>query len=110
MSDGSLLKLEAEFNANSDREDQAASRVEALEAEFNRLRKRMRKAEQKLDRLTQTGSRLFQKIMTTRASSLEGMSAKARVRERWNTDQEASEITILKSLIADVRAIAEARP
>ncbi len=34
------------------------------------------------------------------------MLAKMRVRKRWNTDEEASEIAILKSLVKDLRAIA----
>ncbi|SFJ57329.1 hypothetical protein [Aerobium aerolatum] len=107
MSDASLLKLEAEFNANSERKVQAGDKVAELEAAFDRLRKRMRKAERKEGRRTQEGARLFNKVMETRADSLEGMFAKVRVRERWNTDEEASEIATLKSLIADLRALAD---
>ena len=110
MSDTTLLKLEAEFNANSEREVQAGDKVGELEAQFDRLRKRMRKAERKEDRRTQEGARLFNKVMETRADSLEGMFAKVRVRERWNTDEETSEIAILKSLIADMKAMMEGRP
>lgn len=110
MSDASLLKLEAEFNANSEREAQAGDKVAELEAEFDRLRKRMRKAERRENRRTQEGARLFNKVMETRADSLEGMFAKVRVREWWNTDEEISEITILKSLIADMKAMMEGRP
>lgn len=107
MSDAVLLRLEAKFNANSDREERAANEVEALEAESNRLRKRIRKAERKLHRLTQKGSRLFQEVLAARASSLEGAITKVRIRDRWNTDEEASEIAILRSLIVDLRALAD---
>ncbi|PSJ57404.1 hypothetical protein [Pseudaminobacter soli (ex Li et al. 2025)] len=110
MSDATLLRLEAKFNANSDREEQAGDRIEELEAEFDRLRKRIRKTDQKLDRRTQEGSRLFDKIMSTRATTLAGLLVKVRVRDRWATDDEHTEITILKSLVADLKAIAGEQP
>jgi hypothetical protein len=44
--------------------------------------------------------------MKTRAKSLTGLLVKVRVRARWNTDDEASEATILKSLVADIKAMA----
>ena len=109
MSDKTLLKLEAAFNANSDREIQAGDKVRRLEGEFDRLRNRMRKAERKEDRQTREGARLFKKVMKTRADSLEGMFAKVRIRERWNTDEETSEVAVLKSLVADMKAMMEAR-
>ncbi|PSJ53661.1 hypothetical protein [Pseudaminobacter soli (ex Li et al. 2025)] len=109
MSDATLLRLEAKFNANSDREEQAGDRIEELEAKFDRLRKRIRKTDQKLDRRTREGSLLFDKIMKTRATTLAGLLVKVRVRERWNTDDEKTEITILKSLVADLKAMGEER-
>ncbi|PSJ55785.1 hypothetical protein [Pseudaminobacter soli (ex Li et al. 2025)] len=110
MSDAALLKLEAKFNANSDREEQAGDRIEELEADLDRLRKRIHKTDQKLDRRTREGSRLFDKIMNMRATTLAGMMVKVRVRDRWNTDDEKTEITILKSLVADIKAIAGEKP
>ena len=109
MSDATLLKLEEAFNANSDRELQAGDKVRKLEAEFDRLRKRMRKAERREDHRTREGARLFKKVMETRADSLEGMFAKVRIRERWNTDEETSEVAVLKSLVADMKSMMEAR-
>lgn len=105
MSDATLLKLEAKFFANSIREEQAADTVEELGVEFDRLRKRMRKVDRKVDRRTHEGSRLFNKVMNTRATTLAGLLVKVRVRERWNTDDEKSEITILESLVADIKAM-----
>jgi chromosome segregation ATPase len=110
MSDATLLRLEAKFNANSDREDQAGDRIEELDAKIDRLRRRIRKADRRLDRRTREGSRLFDKIMSTRATTLAGLLVKVRVRDRWATDDEATEITILKSLIADLKAIAGEQP
>lgn len=110
MTDAALLKLEARFNANSDREERAADKVETFEAEIDRLRKRMRKAERKHDRRTEAGSRLFSKVMATRATTIAGMMVKVRVRERWNTDDQESEVTILNSLVADIKAMGEAQP
>jgi chromosome segregation ATPase len=106
--DAKLLRLEAEFNANSDREERAADKLDEIDAEIDRLRKRMRRVDRKLDRRTQEGSRLFDKIMATRAKSLDGMLAKVRVRKRWNTDDETSEIAILKSLVKDLQRMARA--
>lgn len=105
MSDATLLELEAKFNANSDREEQAADKVEAFEAEIDRLRKRMSKAERKHDRRTEDGSRLFDKVMATRATTIAGLMVKVRVRERWNTDDRETEVTILQSLVADIKGI-----
>jgi hypothetical protein len=95
MSDGALLRLEAEFNVASAREEKGADGVEELEAEIDRLeaefqrerriiRDRINKAEAKKDRRTEEASRLFAKIMKTRATSLAGMLAKVRVRKLWN--------------------------
>lgn len=100
--DAKLLRLEAEFIKAGDREEDAADRVEEFVAEIDRLRKRMRKADQKLHRRTRETERLFQKVMETRANSLDGMLAKVRVRQRWNADDETSEIAALKSLVKDL--------
>lgn len=105
--DAKLLRIEAEFIAASDLEEEAADRVEKFVTEIDRLRKRMRKADQKLHRRTQETDRLLQKIMQTPAKSLDGMLAKLRVRKRWNTDDEASEIAVLKSLVKDLMRMAK---
>ncbi|MHA6687777.1 hypothetical protein [Mesorhizobium sp. A556] len=107
MSDANLLRLEAKFLANRNLEEQAADSVEDLDAEFDRLRKRMRKAQRKLERKTQDGARLFEKIMDTRATTLAGLLVK--MRDGWSSDDESSEIAILRSLMADMKAMTEAQ-
>lgn len=104
--DAKLRRLEAEFHATRDREEKAVDRRQELEVKIDRMVGLMRKAERKVDRRTQEASRLFNKVMETRAKSLEGMLAKVRVRESWSGDDEQSERAVLKSLVKDLERMA----
>ncbi|TIO36544.1 hypothetical protein [Mesorhizobium sp.] len=112
--DAKLLRLEAELNAASDRWNRATSRTAELEDELDeaivRLRSRLAKAEQKEEKKAAAFGRAFAKVMKTRAKTIEGLSAKVRVRERDYTDDEDREITILKSLVDDIKAITHRKP
>lgn len=109
--DTKLLRLVDELHASCDREDWGADKIEAIDKEIDqvraKLRKRLGKAEAKQERRTEKGSRLFDKIMATRAKSIDGMLAKVRARKRWNTDEWQIEKNILESLIADIKSIAK---
>ncbi|RWF67311.1 hypothetical protein [Mesorhizobium sp.] len=65
----------------------------------------MRKAEDKGARREIALERAFKRVMKARAKTLKGLVAKVKVRHRWNADDEASEATILKSLVADIEAM-----
>ncbi|MER8489346.1 hypothetical protein NKH53_13845 [Mesorhizobium australicum] len=104
--DAKLLRRAAEFKAADDRRRHATARTAEIEEELDRLRARVRKAEKKEAKKAAAVARVFDRVMKTRAKSLEGLLAKVKVRRRWNTDDEASEVQILKSLVADVKAIA----
>jgi predicted nucleic acid-binding Zn-ribbon protein len=107
--DAKLLRLEAEFNAASDRWNAATDRTEALEEELeatiSRLRSRLAKAEKKEEKKSQAFARALDRIIKTRAKSLEGLLVKVRVRERDYTDDEDLEVEILKSLVDDIKAM-----
>jgi predicted nucleic acid-binding Zn-ribbon protein len=107
--DAKLLRFEAEFNAASDRWNEATDRTEALEAELeetiSRLRSRLAKAEKKEEKKAAAFARALDRIMKTRAKSLEGLLVKVRARERDYTDDEDLEVEILKSLVDDIKAI-----
>jgi chromosome segregation ATPase len=104
--DAKLLRLEAEFNAANDRESKAGAKVDALDAKIDGLRARRDKTEEKQQRWTDEVARLLEKVMATRAKSLEGMLVKARVRERYNCDDEAREGMILDSIVKDLKRMA----
>lgn len=91
MSDATLLRLEAKFNAASDRWDAATEMMAAAEREESQAAAAV--------------GVIFERVMKTRATTLAGLLVKMRVRERWNADEEASELAILKSLIADMKAM-----
>src|SRR5947208_9123170 len=96
--DAKLLRLAAEFKAADDRRRNATARTAEIEAELDRLGSRIRKAEKKEAKKAAATARAFNRVMNTRAKSLEGLLAKVKVRRRWNIDDEASELQILKSL------------
>jgi hypothetical protein len=100
--DTELLRLEAEFVAADDRWSAATARTAELEAAIDKAEKREAKK-------AAATARAFRRVMTARATSLTGLAAKLRVRDRWNTDDEDSEIAILKSLAADIEAMAKGR-
>ncbi|MER9017355.1 hypothetical protein [Mesorhizobium sp. M0898] len=111
--DAKVLRHAAEFIAADDRWQKATARtaeIEAeltartaeLKAELDRLRTRIRKAEKREAKKAAATARAFSRVMRTRASSVEGLLAKVKVRGRWNTDDEVSEAIILKSLVADI--------
>ncbi|MER8396027.1 hypothetical protein NKH10_30020 [Mesorhizobium sp. M1340] len=103
--DAKLLRLEAKFNAADDRRKQATATTAELEEELDRLMSLVRKAEEKEAKKAAATARAFDRVMEARARSLAGLLVKVRVRKRWNTDDEESEITILKSLVADIEAM-----
>jgi len=103
--DAKLLRLAAEFKAADDRRRNATARTAEIEAELDRLGSRIRKAEKKETTKAAATARAFNRVMNTRAKSLEGLLAKVKVRRRWNMDDEASEVQILKSLVADIKAM-----
>ncbi|RUV63193.1 MULTISPECIES: hypothetical protein [unclassified Mesorhizobium] len=103
--DAKLLRREAAFNAADDRRKDATARTAELEEEVDRLMSLVRKAEDKEANKAAATARAFDRVMQTRAKSFAGLLAKVRVRARWNTDDEESEITILKSLVADIEAM-----
>jgi len=103
--DAKLLRLAAEFKAADDRRRNATAKTAELEAELDRLGSRIRKAEKKEAKKAAATARAFNRVMNTRAKSLEGLLAKVKVRRRWNIDDEASELQILKSLVADIKAM-----
>lgn len=107
MTDAALLLLEAEFNASSDRWDAATDNTAKLEALAERIRNRREKAEESEQQDADAVERIFDQVMGTRATTLAGLMAKVRVRDRWNADDEKSEVTILHSLIEDLKAIAD---
>ncbi|RWB94626.1 MAG: hypothetical protein EOQ56_30810 [Mesorhizobium sp.] len=106
--DAKLLRLEAKFNAADNRRKDATARTAELEEEVDRLMSLVRKAEHTEAKKAAATARAFERVMQTRAKSLAGLLIKVRVRERWNTDDEESEITILKSLVADIEAMTAA--
>ncbi|MER9972023.1 hypothetical protein [Mesorhizobium sp. M0060] len=105
--DAKLLRLEAKFRAADDRRKEATARTAELEEEVDRLMAIVRKAEEKEAKKAAATARAFDRVMHTRARSLAGLLAKVRVRTLWNTDDEESEITILKSLVADIEAMGD---
>jgi chromosome segregation ATPase len=105
MSDRKLLRLKAKFKATDAKRRKATDRAAAIEAKIDRLQALMRKAEDKEARREIASARAFERVMKARAKSLKGLIAKVKVRRRWNTDDEASEVTILKSLVADIEAM-----
>ncbi|MBZ9985270.1 MULTISPECIES: hypothetical protein [unclassified Mesorhizobium] len=112
--DAKLLRLEAKFNAASDRWNKATDRTAAVEEKFekaidrlkSRLMSRIAKAEKKEEKRAVAFGRALDKVMKTRAKTIEGLAAKVRVRERDYTDAEDIEIEILKSLVDDIKAMA----
>ncbi|KQZ80903.1 hypothetical protein ASD64_11475 [Mesorhizobium sp. Root157] len=116
-SDNHLLRLEAKFFVRSDEWDEATATTAKIEETFDRLlsrlekrrRSRVHKTEREEEGRAAAVSRLFFKIMKTRANGLAGILAKVRVYERWNADDEDSEGTFFKSLMKDIKAM-EARP
>ncbi|MER9631757.1 hypothetical protein [Mesorhizobium sp. M0296] len=105
--DAKLLRLEAKFRAADDRRKEATAKTAELEEAVDRLMALVRKAEKKEAKKAATTARAFDRVMCTRARSLAGLLAKVRVRTRWNTDDEESEIAILRSIIADIEAMAD---
>ncbi|RWO94571.1 MAG: hypothetical protein EOQ98_30365 [Mesorhizobium sp.] len=111
--DAKLLRLEAKFNAASDRWNAASDRTGKLAAELDerlrslksRLISRIAKAEKKEEKRAAAFGRAFDRVMKTRARTIDGLAAKVRVRERDYTDDEAREITILNSLVEDIKAM-----
>ncbi|MER9167318.1 hypothetical protein NKI12_08025 [Mesorhizobium australicum] len=97
--DAKLLRRVAEFRDADDRRRQATARTAELEEV-------VRKAEKKEAKKAAAVARAFDRVMKTRARSLEGLLAKVKVRRRWNTDDEASEVHILESLVADLETMA----
>lgn len=95
--DEKVLRHAAEFYAADDRWQRATAKTAELEAE-------LRKAEKREVKRAAATARAFTRVMRTRARSMEGLLAKVNVRRRWNADDEASEATILKSLVADIVA------
>lgn len=110
MSDASLLRLEAEFNAANDRWDAATAKTAKLEDAVDHAKARLQKAEKTEAQDAEAADLLFDEIMNTRATTFAGLLVKVRVRDRFDTDDEKSETTILHSLIADIKAIAEEQP
>ncbi|MGY2995832.1 hypothetical protein [Mesorhizobium sp. URHB0026] len=104
--DANLLRHAAAFKAADDRRRHATARTAEIEEALDRLGARVRKAEKKEAKKAAAVARAFDRVMKTRAKSLEGLLAKVKVRRRWNTDDEASEVQILKSLVADIKAMA----
>ncbi|RWC04304.1 MAG: hypothetical protein EOQ56_04810 [Mesorhizobium sp.] len=104
--DAKLLRLEAKFSAADDRRKEATAKTANLEEQVDRLMSLVRKAEEREAKRAAATARAFDRVMRTRAKSLAGLLAKVRVRARWNTDDEESEITILHSLVADIEAMA----
>ncbi|MER9870836.1 hypothetical protein NKJ35_27285 [Mesorhizobium sp. M0136] len=109
--DAKLLRLESKFNSASDKWNAATHRTAKLEDEFEvavkRLRSRIAKAEKKEENRAAAFSRALDKVMKTRAKTIEGLAAKVRVRERDYCDDEDLEITILRSLVDDIKAMAD---
>ncbi|MER9634256.1 hypothetical protein [Mesorhizobium sp. M0228] len=111
--DARLLRLEAKFNAASDRWNAATDRTAKLEEELeerlrslrSRLMSRIAKAEKKEENRAAAFSRALDKVMKTRAKTIEGLAVKVRVRERDYCDDEDLEITILRSLVDDIKAM-----
>jgi hypothetical protein len=105
--DAKLLRLMAEFNAASDQWDKATAKTAQIEEAIDRPKSRLRKSEKKEGRKAAKTARVFNRIMKTRSKGLVGLLVKVKVRDRWNTDDEASEITILESLVADLKGMAK---
>ncbi|RWM21747.1 MAG: hypothetical protein EOR73_10055 [Mesorhizobium sp.] len=113
--DAKLLQLEKEFNAASDRWNAATDRTAKLDEELeerirslrSRLKSRLAKAEKKEEKRAAAFARAFDKVMKTQAKTVEGLAAKVRVRERDYCDDEDLEISILKSLVDDIKAMAD---
>ncbi|WP_376704478.1 hypothetical protein RQ479_06280 [Mesorhizobium sp. ISC25] len=105
--DGKLLRLEAEFNLADDRRRAATAKTAEIEEELDRLMSRIRRAEKKEAIKAAATARAFSRVMRIRAKSMEGLLVKVRVRRRWNTDDEASEITSSK-VVADINALLDA--
>ncbi|MER9875243.1 hypothetical protein [Mesorhizobium sp. M0195] len=111
--DAKLLRLEAKFNAASDLWNEATHRTAKLEDQLEEAIKRLRsrlmpriaKAEKKEEKRAAAFGRALDKVMKTKANTIEGLAVKVRVRERDYTDDEDLEITILRSLIDDIRAM-----
>lgn len=107
MSDATLARLEAKFNASSDRWDAATDNTDKIERLAERVRARREKAEESEQRDADAVETLFDQVMNARATTLAGLLVKVRVRDRWSTDDEQSEIAILHSLVADLKAMGE---
>ncbi|MER9596704.1 hypothetical protein [Mesorhizobium sp. M0244] len=109
--DAKLLRLESKFNSASDKWNAATDRTAKLEDELeeaiNRLRSRIAKAEKKEEKRAAAFARALDKVMKTRAKTIEGLAVKVRVRERDFADDEKLEISILKSLVDDIKAMAD---
>ncbi|MER9278764.1 hypothetical protein [Mesorhizobium sp. M0522] len=105
--DAKLLRLEVKFNAASDRWNEATARTAELEEEELRIRSRRAKAEKKEEKRAEAFVRARDRIMNTRARSLEGLAVKMRARERDYTDAKDLEIEILKSLVDDIKVMTD---
>ncbi|ESZ68182.1 hypothetical protein X727_23175 [Mesorhizobium sp. L103C119B0] len=103
--DAKLLRRVAEFRDADDRRRQATARTAELEEALDGLAARVRKAEKMEAKKAAAVARAFDRVMKTQAKSLEGLRAKVKVRRLWNTDEEASELQILKSLVDDIKAM-----
>ncbi|RWM76494.1 MAG: hypothetical protein EOR81_22855 [Mesorhizobium sp.] len=103
--DAKLLRLEAKFNAATDRWADATALTAKLEGKELRVRSSREKAEKREAKKAAAFVRARRRVMKTRARSLEGLAVKVRVRERDYTDAEDLEIEILESLVADIKAM-----
>ncbi|TPI15758.1 hypothetical protein FJW06_05380 [Mesorhizobium sp. B4-1-3] len=104
-SDRKLLRLEAKLNAASRRWNKATTRTAAAEKEEERATARREKAEEKEVETAAAFARARDRLMNTRAKSLKGLLVKVRAREVDYSDDEALEVEILKSLVADLKAM-----
>lgn len=112
MTDKKLLRLEAKLNAASRRWNKATARTAAAEeeedrakAEQNRARARREKAEEKEEKRAEAFAHARNRLMDTRAKSLRGLLVKVRAREVDYCDDPALEVELLKSLVADIKAM-----
>ncbi|AZO12530.1 MULTISPECIES: hypothetical protein [unclassified Mesorhizobium] len=63
---------------------------------------RLRKAEAREEKLSAKADRAWYRVWKARATSLKGLTAKAKLRRHWNLEDEDSEMIIFKSIIADL--------
>lgn len=107
--DAELLRIEKKVNAASDRWKEASDQTAKLEEEENRLRSRRERAEKKEDKRSEAFVRVRDRVLETRAKSLDGLMVKVRVRELDYCDDPDLEVDFLKSLVEDIKAIGKAR-